>query len=158
MKIGILSDTHQSFLEPWIFQAFSGVDLILHAGDVIRDGVLIELETIAPVQAVRGNCDPWDIALPMSRTLRFGRRSAILIHQLEDADNLIRLDTFLVIYGHTHVPRMESVAGIWMVNPGSPVSPRGGHPPSVLVLTIEDSGNEPTIKGIFKFPGERADG
>ena len=54
--IGLISDTH-GLLRPAVFEALKGVDLILHAGDV-GEGVLPELETIAPVRAVRGNTDP----------------------------------------------------------------------------------------------------
>jgi len=58
--VGIMSDTH-GFLHPALFDAFSGVDLILHAGDVGRAAIIDELEAIAPVKAVYGNVDGWDV-------------------------------------------------------------------------------------------------
>jgi predicted phosphodiesterase len=54
--VGLISDTH-GMMRPEVFTALSGVDLILHAGDV-GDGVLDELALIAPVHAVSGNTDP----------------------------------------------------------------------------------------------------
>lgn len=48
MKFGVLSDTH-GFLDPRIFELFTGVSHILHAGDIGPDSIIIELETIAPV-------------------------------------------------------------------------------------------------------------
>ena len=33
MRLGIISDTH-GLLRPEVFDAFAGVDLILHAGDI----------------------------------------------------------------------------------------------------------------------------
>ena len=58
MRLGIISDTH-GLLRPQVFEVFREVDLILHAGDV-GEGVLVELSTIAPILAVRGNTDPLD--------------------------------------------------------------------------------------------------
>lgn len=56
MKLGLISDTH-GYLHPRIHDLFSDVDEILHAGDIDSDDVLIELQAIAPVTAVRGNMD-----------------------------------------------------------------------------------------------------
>ena len=60
-RVGILSDTHMpaSLHRLWdeIGTAFSGVDLILHAGDIVLPTVLDQLEAIAPVLAARGNND-----------------------------------------------------------------------------------------------------
>src|SRR6476469_1551949 len=54
--IGVISDTH-GLLRPDVHTALSGVELILHAGDVGGDEILIELGLIAPVRAVYGNTD-----------------------------------------------------------------------------------------------------
>ena len=56
MRLGIISDTH-GLLRPEAARALSGVDLIVHAGDVGKREVLTQLKTIAPVFAVRGNVD-----------------------------------------------------------------------------------------------------
>jgi len=42
----------------------------------------------------------------------------------------------VVIYGHTHRPRVEKQQGILYVNPGSAMQPRFGYPPSVALLEI----------------------
>ena len=59
MRIGLLSDTHVPYRAPEIpasvLHALSGVDLILHAGDVDEPWALEALRTVAPVCAVRGN-------------------------------------------------------------------------------------------------------
>ena len=54
--IGLISDTH-GLVRPEVFEALQGVSRIFHAGDVGPPDVLIELATIAPVQAVWGNTD-----------------------------------------------------------------------------------------------------
>src|SRR5256712_13153692 len=61
MKIGLISDTHIPEAMPelpgQVRAVFSGVDLILHAGDLHCLEVLDWLEEIAPVLACRGNGD-----------------------------------------------------------------------------------------------------
>ena len=56
MKIGIISDTHD-FLRPEAVSILSGVDAIFHAGDISSQGILDQLQAMAPVYAVRGNAD-----------------------------------------------------------------------------------------------------
>ena len=55
--LGLISDTH-GLLRPRVYEALSGVELILHAGDVGGQDILTELRLIAPVKAVFGNTDP----------------------------------------------------------------------------------------------------
>ena len=57
MLVGLVSDTH-GLIRPELFTALTGVQLILHAGDVGGSDVLTELGAVAPVQAVYGNTDP----------------------------------------------------------------------------------------------------
>ena len=59
LVIGLISDTHGQ-VRADVHRALAGVDFILHAGDVCGDEVLMELELIAPVVAVYGNCDDRD--------------------------------------------------------------------------------------------------
>jgi len=57
--IGVISDTH-GYVDPRVIDLFAGVDHILHAGDIGPPSVVMQLERIAPVTAVRGNCDLGD--------------------------------------------------------------------------------------------------
>jgi hypothetical protein len=61
VRVGVIADTHVpdriKSLPARIFDLFAGVDLILHAGDLCRPGILDELRAIAPVGAVQGNGD-----------------------------------------------------------------------------------------------------
>ena len=61
MRIGLISDTHipvaVKHLWPQVYEAFLGVDLIMHGGDLMVTDVLDWLEEIAPVMAVEGNGD-----------------------------------------------------------------------------------------------------
>ena len=63
--VGVLSDTH-GHLYPRVREMLEGVDHIIHAGDIGSAEVLTGLKAIAPVTAVRGNCDleAWARSLP----------------------------------------------------------------------------------------------
>jgi putative phosphoesterase len=56
MKIGLLSDTH-NFLDPQLFDYLADCDELWHAGDIGSVGLLTELQTFKPTQAVFGNID-----------------------------------------------------------------------------------------------------
>jgi len=70
MRIGLISDTHIPVaaprLWPQVYEAFRGVDLIMHAGDLMVPEVIDWLEEVAPVMAVSGNGDygGWQRSLP----------------------------------------------------------------------------------------------
>ena len=59
-RVGLIADTH-GLLRAQAGAALAGCDLIVHAGDIGGLEVLQELESVAPVLAVRGNVDvqPW---------------------------------------------------------------------------------------------------
>ena len=73
-RIGVIADTH-GLLRPEVFEVFREVDHILHAGDVGPASILDELEAIAPVTAVYGNTDGWEVRgrLPPGRHRRARR-------------------------------------------------------------------------------------
>ena len=63
MRVGVISDTHMPPFDDEVCSAveaaFAGVDLILHAGDLVTLSVLDWLEETAPVVAARGNNDTY---------------------------------------------------------------------------------------------------
>jgi putative phosphoesterase len=62
VRLGVIADTHGQ-LRPQVFDAFAQVDHILHAGDVGKREILIDLEALAPVTAVFGNSDGSELHL-----------------------------------------------------------------------------------------------
>jgi putative phosphoesterase len=118
--VGIISDTH-GHLPPEVAEAFAGVDLIIHAGDIGNNEVLEALRSIAPVHAVRGNMDGgWAHDLPVTEVVEVGE---VLIYVLHDA-YLLNLDPaaagfVAVINGHTHRAAVEKRKGVLFLNPGS---------------------------------------
>ncbi len=56
VRVGLISDTH-GLLRHEAQALLQGSDHIIHGGDVGGARILVELEAIAPVTAVRGNND-----------------------------------------------------------------------------------------------------
>jgi len=132
MRIGVISDTHGRLPEA-VYDAFAGVEYILHAGDIGGPDILWELNGIAPVTAVLGNNDypvpGWDLA-PLA-SVRLGGVRFLVGHierLLLKGRDLHAEDVRAVVSGHTHVARIASIEGVLHVNPGSPTRSRGsGH-------------------------------
>lgn len=160
MKIGILSDTHD-LLRPEVIDCLRGCDRILHGGDISSRKILDELETIAPVKAVRGNNDKeWAEALPPALDFELGGLRICMVHKKKDLPaDLGPYD--LIICGHTH--RYESVWSATadgrrrlFLNPGS-CGPRLFHQPITLaVLTVDADGFIATRIDIPHTPKEAA--
>ena len=139
--VGLISDTH-GLLRPGVHDALSGVELILHAGDVGGSLILDELRLIAPVRAVFGNTDaPGELDLLEEILLDVGSVSLHVSHGHEvGSPTLARLaaryDADVVIYGHTHRPLVTRLDGRLFVNPGGAGPMRFNLTPSVARLTI----------------------
>lgn len=138
--IGLISDTH-GLLRPQVHAALSGVDVILHAGDVGRVAVLEELRTIAPVHAVYGNVDMPGPDLPASVDLQFEGITIHVSHGHEvgaptPEKLLARYDADVVIYGHTHRASICRAGPRLAVNPGAAGPRRFDIRPSVAKLTV----------------------
>lgn len=142
--IGLISDTH-GLVRPDVFSALSGVELLLHAGDV-GEGVLEELSAIAPVLAVLGNTDPRDdarLAESIERTIGGVRIHVSHGHELGSPTPerlLATYDADVIVYGHTHQQRVVEVSGRLVVNPGAAGPRRFKLRPSVGRLTISGGG------------------
>lgn len=171
MKIAVLSDTHW-LSGPELDKVLALVagqkpDLILHAGDWTDLGLLPELQKIAPVEAVAGNCDRAETAaeLGLARVvqaggLRIGLTHGHLYSHLPTPQSALRtfaneLDSAdaaepvqAVVFGHSHIPLCERRDEVLLFNPGSAVRPLGEiKKPSFGVLTIDESAPEGKIQG-----------
>jgi len=140
--IGVISDTH-GLLRPDVHTALSGVELILHAGDVGGDEILIELGLIAPVRAVYGNTDaPGHPELAGAIDIAIDGVSIHVSHGHEVGSPtpqklLERYAADVVVYGHTHRPLIARASERLVVNPGAAGPRRFDIVPSVARLTIE---------------------
>ncbi|MDX2227596.1 MAG: metallophosphoesterase family protein [Verrucomicrobiae bacterium] len=142
MKIGILSDTHNLLPGP-VLEGLTGVDHIIHAGDVCEDWILSELSHIAPVTAVLGNNDV--LRLPMTARVSLGGLRFLAVHILNSGDARRAIASEapdVVVFGHTHVPCNKIIESVRYFNPGSVRSGRQGHARSFAVVTLENQGFE----------------
>ncbi len=152
--VGLIADTH-GVVRPGVFAALAGVELILHAGDV-GDGVLEELETIAPVRAVYGNTDvPGDprLAEALEETIGGVRVHVSHGHELGSptpAALLARYAADVIVYGHTHRPLLVRADGRWVVNPGAAGPRRFDIEPSVARMRL--SGHDISITHVPLVP------
>jgi putative phosphoesterase len=143
VRVGVISDTH-GLLRPDVHTALAGVELILHAGDVGGDEILMELALIAPVRAVYGNTDaPGQPALLPAIDLSIGGVSIHVSHGHEVGSPtpqklLERYAADVVVYGHTHRPLITRAADRLLLNPGAAGPRRFDIMPSVARLTIAD--------------------
>ncbi len=119
MRVGVVSDTHGS-LPPSLADAFAGVERILHAGDVGGRSIIDELETIAPVVAVRGNMDTGELEWRLfdTATLRLDGLRIMIVHKSEHA-RLPESGVDVLVSGHTHRASIERQGATLHVNPGS---------------------------------------
>ena len=137
LRIGLISDTHMpgaiKELWPQVYQAFDGVDMVFHAGDLHTIEIVDRLSEIAPTYVAAGNVDiglvddrlkdHWCFEL---ETLRVGA-----IHQFPApsrktpeqlmgyAKRYFHALPQVVIYGHTHMEGIHHVDNMLCINPGS---------------------------------------
>jgi len=145
VRLGIIADTH-GLLRPEVFEVFSRVDRILHAGDIGPPELLIELETLAPVTAVYGNTDGFDIRArcPEVAELELEGLAFTLTHgdQLGSPTPAGLRQAFpgadVIVYGHTHRPLLELVdRTVTVMNPGGAGPRRFNLMPSVGIMELE---------------------
>lgn len=166
MRIGLLSDTHIRFagraLPVEVMEAFRGVDLILHAGDIYIPSVLDELERIAPVLAARGDDDYGDALrderVKEKHVLKLEGQILWLVHQRpyslliaaregnpspgQDKND----NPDIVVFGHEHYTVVRRYGDILFVNSGSPtfLHYRSGLG-TVGILTLDSGGADVRI-------------
>ena len=142
MRVGLISDIHGK-LRPEVFDLLADVNRILFAGDVERLDLLDELEVIAPLDAVWGNVDGFEVRRWTVESMELdieGVRFAVTHGDLVAPRFDLLLDRFptadVIVHGHSHVPRCDRRGSRWIVNPGAATNPRSGHPASVAIVEV----------------------
>lgn len=121
-------------------------DLIIHAGDIGSQQIIEQIQEIAPLIAVNGNCDFNSYYTNNGPTndaelFKLENLNIILMHipyDLEQWDK--HYDADLYLHGHTHEPYMEKLKDghIWIC-PGSASMGRFGSVNSIAAIYITDS-------------------
>jgi hypothetical protein len=152
--IGIISDTHiptrADKIPGKVFEKFRGVDMIVHAGDVVKVSTIKELEKIAPVVAVEGNMDFDEIkdnypkvAIIKVYSHRIGvYHGSILPWEVENTAR--QYDVNVLISGHIHKSSIKRKDDIIFVNPGSPTNPIFSRA-SIALLKVTEKSIEPEL-------------
>jgi len=142
LKIGLLSDTH-GYLDDSILEALKDVDEIWHAGDVGSLHVTDQLAQLAPVRAVYGNIDDYQVRMewPEYVFLEVDGIRFLMIHiagRLSTYNPRVReliaeYQPGFLICGHSHILKVQydNRFNLLYVNPGA-VGQHGFH----LVRTL----------------------
>jgi putative phosphoesterase len=158
MLVAVISDTHlprgSRVLPAACVERLRAADLILHAGDLTSVAFLDELRAFGPpVQAVHGNMDEPALreTLPQELVVAAGEARIGIVHipglaagrEARLAARFPGCDA--VIYGHTHIPQVDRVGGIWILNPGSPTERRRAPAHSMIELRVAHREIEPKL-------------
>jgi uncharacterized protein len=169
MRIGLISDTHIpeacEHLPPEVFEALSGVDLVMHAGDVYINRVLDDLSRIAPVIAALGNGDEGEgghrFRLAPDERVRAAHLLEVegvrvgLAHALPTPDETsdrvfdgamrahFGAPVDVLVLGHSHVEGIRRFGSTLVINPGSATLPHNlvDVPGTVGILEIRAGGS-----------------
>jgi len=154
LRILVISDTHiparGKELPGKVREAADCADLILHAGDLVSEQIAHNLQEAAPLHAVVGNMDPDSIQklFPRRREmdcdgLRIGMMHGDILPRGGPQMDRSALEQFpqadVIVLGHTHVPKIRCVDGVWVFNPGSCTDPRDGSPRTYGWIDIKQS-------------------
>ena len=130
MYIGLISDTHGIFDEP--FRKFLGpVDEIWHAGDFGSIGVAEAISAFKPLRGVYGNCDGYDVRLeyPLFQLFRCEDMKVLMTHiggypgrydpRARAMIDEYRPDVF--VCGHSHILKVvnDTKRDMLVINPGA---------------------------------------
>ena len=135
---GVISDTHGT-LVPEALNMLTGVDMIIHAGDIDTPAVLGELQRIAPVVAVKGNMDrgKWAADLNPVEAVELGDCLLYILHDVNQLDiDPAAAGMTAVIHGHIHQPSDTMQNNVRFLNPGSATQPRRSSRPSLMKLHV----------------------
>ena len=140
-RLGLIADTHiydggRRTLPAQVLDCFarSEVDWIVHCGDIACQRVIDQLAAVAPTLAVRGNNDSGDFGRDLPHLLELTTNERVIRVVHGDGGRSARAiaaehasGAAAVIYGHSHIPRVEMLGECLLLNPGSP-NDRRWHP------------------------------
>lgn len=151
MLIAVISDTHlprgKRAVPAACLARLASADLILHAGDVSTEPVLVDFQGIGPpVLAVHGNVDDEGLrrSLPAEREVEVDGARIAMVHDAgPKKGRLARMrrrfpGADAVVFGHSHTPLHEEQDGFQIFNPGSPTERRRAPAHTMGLARVED--------------------
>jgi uncharacterized protein len=157
VNVLVLADTHvpdhARSLPAALTAHLEWADVILHGGDITSASTLAELEAYAPVHAVCGNIDQWDLRdrLPETLGVELGGVPVAMIHDSGPREGRERRlrgrfpEARLIVFAHSHQPVNEVVEGVRFLNPGSPTWKRRAAAPTVARMVAGSGRAEVTL-------------
>ena len=152
MKVIVFSDAHGSrILIERILSFNPDADYFISLGDSeLSLDFLMDLDIIA----IKGNYYR-DAGLAFDNVLKIEGKKLYLTHGhkygvhkslLKLLKYVLSQDFDIVLYGHTHIARVDIVNDMLIMNPGSIKSPRSKTAPSYLILNITKDSIDYTFK------------
>ena len=117
------------------------------AGDIGRPEIVDALRRIAPVTAIRGNVDigEWARQYPDTTLVRLAGKSIYVLHDLKTLHVNPCAGIDVIVSGHSHVPKIDTVGGVLYLNPGSAGRRRFKLPITLATLEVVPEGMRPAI-------------
>lgn len=151
MEIVVTSDAHgRGFLLNEIERWHPEAELFVNLGDLEENP-----QSFPDWLFVRGNNDFYSgREMPDERVLKLGDHKVLMLHSQyfpyfnrEEQLSRYALDKGcdIVLYGHTHVPKIQRVNGVLLLNPGSLWQNRDGSDPSYAILNLDGPQTEAKI-------------
>lgn len=150
MKILIVSDSHgKNRYLAQVIEKVSPIDLLIHLGDLEGSERFLLENAPCQVEMVSGNND-YFLKIERVKELYIGRYKVLLTHGhrhkvyfgSEDIKDWARENgAAIVMFGHTHVPKLDLNSDVIALNPGSISLPRQeGHRPSYIIMELDSQG------------------
>ncbi|KSV58148.1 metallophosphoesterase [Acetivibrio ethanolgignens] len=149
MKILVVSDSHgrNVYLEK-VLETVEP-DMLIHLGDLEGSEIFIQNKVSCPVEMVSGNNDYFS-DLEREKLITIGRYKVLLTHghryrvhygteTIKDWARQMGAD--IVMFGHTHMPLLDTSTDVTALNPGSISQPRQeGRIPTYAIVELDRNG------------------
>lgn len=149
IRLALVSDSHdRGDTLKAAAGGMEGCEGLCHLGDLVPDGQRMSQMLGLPLYGVRGNCDGWENA-PEEMVLNVAGHKLLLCHghRYGVKESLTRLylrgqeaGADIVLYGHTHQPRVDRNGPMMLINPGALMNGRWA------VLEFREMGPVPVMK------------
>ena len=145
-KLCVLSDSH-GFIHPDIIQIANQSDIVIHAGDIIDQSTLGQLQPKEKLIAIQGNNDAHLNDLNTVEMLEFTSGKIAIEHghkhcHHKPSHTSLR-NTYpearVIIYGHTHKQVIDDSQTPWVINPGAAGNIRNHGGAKCLTIEISDN-------------------
>jgi uncharacterized protein len=146
MEILVLSDSHGNTSKfNRVIDKHPNIEYVIHLGDYGNDISFINMVRPAFItEAVQGNTDTKRI-FPNEKLLQLVGKRIFIAHGhnygvKKEMTSLIAKGreekADVVLFGHTHEPKIQMTDGIWLINPGSISKPKILMKPTYAILEL----------------------